>query len=94
MITSTSMHVILMVGIVCLYVLYQADSVKIHKSTEGTTLLFTDAPNFVSTKRITISEKPKYVFVYHEKTQTTDVILMERVKQLIFKKATSKNTQP
>jgi len=86
MVTSASMYLLLMVSIVWLFATYQADRIKVYKSTKGMTLLFTDAPNFVSTENdYYIGKTQKYVFVYHEKTKTTDVIPVERVKQMIFK---------
>lgn len=77
---------VLFIGIVIYYAHTQADNIKEKKSTFGVTIILDNNQTIISdSTNYYIGKTVNYVFIYHEKTSTTDVFPMNRVKQITFK---------
>lgn len=65
------------------YSVYQVHSIKIDKSTYGVTIILDNDKSIVSdSTNYYIGKTKNYLFVYHEKQNTTDIIPMTRVRQM------------
>jgi hypothetical protein len=70
---------------VTFYSSYQARLIKNDKSTYGIAVLLDNEQKFVSdSSDYFIGKTQNYLFIYHEKQSTTDIIPMTRVKQIIM----------
>jgi len=75
-------------GLTLIYTYSQVEAVKEKKSTYGTTIILEDNRVFFSdSSNYFIGKTQGYLFYYHEKTKTTDIIPVSKLKQL----TTSKN---
>ncbi len=75
-------------GLTLIYTYSQVEAVKKKKSTYGTTIILKDNRVFFSdSSNYFIGKTQGYLFYYHEKTKTTDIIPVSELKQL----TTSKN---
>lgn len=77
-------------GLVIYYAHTQADNIKKNKSTFGVTILLDNDQAIVSdSSNYYIGKTVNYLFIYHEKDNTADVIPMNRVKQITYKRKVS-----
>ena len=77
-------------GLVIYYAHTQADNIKKNKSTFGVTITLDNDQTMVSdSSNYYVGKTLNYLFIYHEKDNTADVIPMNRVKQITFKRKTS-----
>ncbi len=77
-------------GLVISYAHKQADNIKKNKSTFGVTITLDNDQTLVSdSSNYYVGKTLNYLYIYHEKDNTADVIPINRVKQITFKRKTS-----
>lgn len=77
-------------GLVIYYAYTQVDNIKKNKSTFGVTITLDNEQTMVSdSSNYYIGKTVNYLFIYHEKDNTADVIPMNRVKQITYKRTST-----